>query len=160
MTRAWVPRILDAEGKRTLHNQVRPEDTHGRNTDARLGGTVGSAEAGEDDGGHAPHRAEEGLTYHVSIVSGSLVMPFLAQSLCSSRRGCPFAAAGRCFGVAWQEVVSKGVLGGTYGIHRAIKVGCVSMVSRRRCSIPTARHHLPYALRAIAHGAPPPGSLE
>lgn len=52
---------------RTLDDQVRPEDTHGGDTDAGLGGAVGGAEAGEDDGGHAAHRSEERLSCHVSI---------------------------------------------------------------------------------------------
>lgn len=47
--------------KRTLDDQVGPEDTHGGNTDTSLSGTVGSAEAGEDDGGSAAHRSEERL---------------------------------------------------------------------------------------------------
>jgi len=48
------------DGNDVLDNQVRPEDTHGGDTNAGLGGTVGSAEAGEDDGGHAAHRSKEG----------------------------------------------------------------------------------------------------
>jgi len=42
-----------------LDNQVRPENTHRRDTDASLGGSVRGAEAGEDDGACAAHRAEE-----------------------------------------------------------------------------------------------------
>jgi len=47
--------------RRTLDNQVGAQDTHGGNTDAGLGGAVCGAEAGEDDGGCATHRSEEGL---------------------------------------------------------------------------------------------------
>lgn len=47
--------------KRTLDDEVRAEDTHGRNTDTSLSSSVGSAEAGEDDGGGAAHRSEERL---------------------------------------------------------------------------------------------------
>jgi hypothetical protein len=46
---------------RTLDDQIRSEDTHGADTDAGFGCTVGGAEAGEDDGGHAAHRSKEGL---------------------------------------------------------------------------------------------------
>lgn len=42
--------MILAPGMRTLDNQVGAEDTHGGNTDARLRGAVGGAEAGEDDG--------------------------------------------------------------------------------------------------------------
>ena len=52
--------------KRTLDDQVGPEHTHGRDTDTSLSGTVGSTEAGEDDGGSATHRSEERLLWHVS----------------------------------------------------------------------------------------------
>ena len=47
--------------RRTLDDQVGPEHTHGRDTDTSLSGTVGSTEAGEDDGGSAAHRSEERL---------------------------------------------------------------------------------------------------
>ena len=47
--------------ERTLDDQVRPEDTHGGNTNTGLCGTVGGTEAGEDDGGHASHRSKERL---------------------------------------------------------------------------------------------------
>lgn len=36
--------------KRTLDDQVGPENTHGGDTNTGLGGTVGGTEAGEDDG--------------------------------------------------------------------------------------------------------------
>jgi hypothetical protein len=45
----------------TLDDQVRAEDTHGRDTNTSLGGTVGSTKAGEDNGGGAAHGTEEGL---------------------------------------------------------------------------------------------------
>ena len=45
----------------TLNDQVWPKNTHGRDTDAGLCGSIGSTEAGENDGGCASHRAEEGL---------------------------------------------------------------------------------------------------
>jgi hypothetical protein len=47
--------------QRTLDDQVRAEDTHGRDTNTGLGGSVGGTEAREDDGRRAAHRAEEGL---------------------------------------------------------------------------------------------------
>jgi hypothetical protein len=54
-------------GNHTLDDQIRPEDTHGADTDTGLGGTVRGTEAGEDDGCGAAHGTEEGLvTRHVS----------------------------------------------------------------------------------------------
>lgn len=46
---------------RTLHDKVRAEDTHGGDTNTRLGGTVRSTQAGEDNGTGATHGAEKGL---------------------------------------------------------------------------------------------------
>jgi hypothetical protein len=48
-------------GDNVLDNQVRSEDSHSTNTDTSLGGTIGGSEAGEDDGGGATQRTEEGL---------------------------------------------------------------------------------------------------
>lgn len=53
--------------KRTLDDEIRPEDTHGSDTNTGLGGSVGGAEAGEDDGCGAAHGAEEGLKREVRI---------------------------------------------------------------------------------------------
>jgi hypothetical protein len=50
--------------ERTLDDQVRAEDTHGRDTNTGLGGSVGGTEAREDDGGRAAHRAKKGLISH------------------------------------------------------------------------------------------------
>jgi hypothetical protein len=50
----------------TLDNEVRSEDTHGGDSHTRLGGSIGSTEAGEDYGRRTSHRTEEGLP----IVSG------------------------------------------------------------------------------------------
>jgi hypothetical protein len=47
------------DGNNVLDDQVGPEHTHGRDTNTSLSGTVGSTEAGEDDGGSAAHRSEE-----------------------------------------------------------------------------------------------------
>ena len=47
--------------QRTLDDEVRSEDTHGRDTDTGLGSTIRGAEAGEDDGRCATHGTEEGL---------------------------------------------------------------------------------------------------
>lgn len=64
---SWTARVLQPShvhglrSRRTLDDQVRPEDTHGRDTDTSLCGTVGGTEAGEDDGGRAAHRSEERL---------------------------------------------------------------------------------------------------
>lgn len=63
---------------RTLDDQVRPEDTHGGDTDAGLCGTVGGAEAREDDGGHAAHRSEERLLWQVSTYPGLNCSPVTA----------------------------------------------------------------------------------
>jgi len=52
--------------KRTLDDQVGPENTHGTDTNTGLGGTVCGTEAGEDDGAHATHRSEERLLWQVS----------------------------------------------------------------------------------------------
>lgn len=41
------------DGNDTLDQEIGSEDTHGRDTDTRLGGTVRGAEAGEDDGSSA-----------------------------------------------------------------------------------------------------------
>lgn len=46
---------------RTLHDKIRAKNTHRRNTDTRLGGTVRSTQAGEDDSAGAAHGTEEGL---------------------------------------------------------------------------------------------------
>ena len=48
-------------GGRTLDDEIRSENTHGSNTDTRLGSSVRGAKAGEDDGCSAAHGAEEGL---------------------------------------------------------------------------------------------------
>ena len=57
---AYIPGFL-VLGRLTLDDQVRAEDTHGRDTNTSLGGTVGSTKAGEDNGGGAAHGTEEGL---------------------------------------------------------------------------------------------------
>ena len=54
-TKVW------AGGKHTLDDEIRSKNTHGRDTDARFGGSIGCAKACEDDGGGATHGAEEGL---------------------------------------------------------------------------------------------------
>lgn len=54
---------------RTLHDQIGTENTHGGDTNTRLGGTVGGTQAGENNGAGAAHSTEEGL-YHVSIDLG------------------------------------------------------------------------------------------
>jgi hypothetical protein len=46
---------------RTLNNQVWPKNTHGGDTNTRLCSSICGTEAGEDDGGRAAHRSEEGL---------------------------------------------------------------------------------------------------
>jgi len=66
------------DGNDVLDDQVRPEDTHGRDANTRLGSAVGSTEAGEDDGGGAAHRTEEGG------VNGTEI----ARHCGRSRRGC------------------------------------------------------------------------
>ena len=44
----------------TLHHKLGLHDTHAGDTHRALGGTVGRAEHGEDDGGGDTHGAEEG----------------------------------------------------------------------------------------------------
>ena len=46
----FMSRRSAEDARRTLDDQVRTEDTHGADTDTSLGGTVGGAETGEDDG--------------------------------------------------------------------------------------------------------------
>ena len=62
-------------GGRTSDNQVGSENGHTADTNAGFGGSIGSAEAGEDDGGGAAEGAEEGLSrlmlvccYEVAVV--------------------------------------------------------------------------------------------
>lgn len=57
---AGIPGFL-ALDRLTLDDQVRTKDTHGRDTNTSLGGTVGSTKAGEDNGGGAAHGTKEGL---------------------------------------------------------------------------------------------------
>lgn len=45
----------------TLHDEIRAKNTHGGDTNTRLGSAVGGTQAGEDDGASAAHRAKEGL---------------------------------------------------------------------------------------------------
>lgn len=52
---------LSSRVPHTLHDEIRSENTHCSNANAGLGGSVGSTEAGEDDGCGAAHGAEEGL---------------------------------------------------------------------------------------------------
>lgn len=52
--------------ERTLHDEVRAKDTHGSDTDTRLGGTVRGTQAGENNGTGATHGTEEGLLVIVS----------------------------------------------------------------------------------------------
>ena len=67
--------------KRTLDDQVGPEHTHGRDTDTSLSGTVGSTEAGEDDGGSATHRSEERLLWYVSKCHCAFAHLFMCPAL-------------------------------------------------------------------------------
>lgn len=48
------------DGNNVLDDQIGAENTHGSNTDAGLGGTVGGTEASEDDGAGAAHGTKEG----------------------------------------------------------------------------------------------------
>lgn len=48
------------DGNNVLDDQVGAEDTHGSDTDTRLGGTVRGAKAGEDNGAGAAHSTKEG----------------------------------------------------------------------------------------------------
>lgn len=61
---------------RTLDDQIGAEDSHAANPDTGLGGTIGSSEAGEDDGGRAAQRTKEGLKS-----SSQLSVPEIGQAL-------------------------------------------------------------------------------
>lgn len=50
-----------SQASRTLDDQVGAEDSHAANPDTGLSGTIGSSEAGENDGGRAAQRTKEGL---------------------------------------------------------------------------------------------------
>lgn len=54
-------RALRKTGRRTLDDEIRTEDTHGGNTNTRLGSAVGGTQAGEDNGAGAAHGTKEGL---------------------------------------------------------------------------------------------------
>ena len=57
--------------QRTLDNQVRSEDGHSTDTDTSLGGSIGSSEAGEDDGRGATKGTEERLySMYISYLNG------------------------------------------------------------------------------------------
>lgn len=51
----------------TLDDEVRPQDAHSSDTDARLRGSVGSTKACEHDGARAAHRAEKRLEFILSV---------------------------------------------------------------------------------------------
>lgn len=71
--------VFNAKRLRTLDDQVGPEDTHGGDTDTRLGRAVGGAHAGEDDGAGAAHGTEEGLIQRLArFVSMRLALPWSA----------------------------------------------------------------------------------
>jgi hypothetical protein len=48
------------DGDNVLDDKIRSEDTHGGNTDTRLGSTVRGTQAGEDNSAGAAHSTEEG----------------------------------------------------------------------------------------------------
>lgn len=103
-------------GGHTLDDQVGPENTHGRDTNTGLGGTVGGAEAGEDDGGRAAHRTEEGLCRQSQHLV--LVLILMCDRLGGRRaetQGALVAvrSLGRCDGSQHQ--------GGTYGVNGATR---------------------------------------
>ena len=52
----------------TLDDEIGSKDTHGRDTDAGLCGSIGGAEAGEDNGGGAAHGTEKGLWKNMSVL--------------------------------------------------------------------------------------------
>jgi len=55
------------DGDNTLHHQVRSEHGHGRDSNARLRGTITGTDAGENDGAGAAHGTEEGGVYGAKI---------------------------------------------------------------------------------------------
>lgn len=65
-------RQQDVKEKRTLDDQVRPQNTHSGDTDTRLRRAVGSTQAGEDDGRRAAHGAKEGLSRDNKLVRARL----------------------------------------------------------------------------------------
>lgn len=56
-----VIEVIGALWRRTLDNQIRAQDTHGRNANTGFRGSVCGPETGEDNGGGTAHRAKEGL---------------------------------------------------------------------------------------------------
>jgi hypothetical protein len=72
--------------QRTLDDQVRAEDTHGRHANTGLGGSVGGTETREDDGGCAAHRAEEGLFSHQHGSLSLYIAKIVASSYDDGRR--------------------------------------------------------------------------
>lgn len=48
-------------GRPTLHDEIRSENTHGGDTNTRLGSAIRGTQAGEDDGAGAAHGTKEGL---------------------------------------------------------------------------------------------------
>jgi hypothetical protein len=73
-------------GQRTLDDQVRAEDTHGRHTNTGLGSSVGGTETREDDGGCAAHRAKEGLISHQHVSLGVHIAMLVASRYDDGRR--------------------------------------------------------------------------
>ena len=62
------------DGDDTSHDTVGGVDTEVGETDAGLGGTVGGAEVGEDEGGGAAHSTEEGGGLGVLVSAGRLAL--------------------------------------------------------------------------------------
>ncbi len=62
-----VPLLLRRNCEHTLDDKIRPENTHGGDTNTGLGCAVRSTEAGEDDGSGAPHGTKEGLLSCMSV---------------------------------------------------------------------------------------------
>ena len=83
-----MTRALGKPGRRTLDDKIRAEDTHGGNTNTRLGSAVGGTQAGEDNGAGAAHGTKEGLCDELAglfIISESQV--FEGDVLARCRRG-------------------------------------------------------------------------
>lgn len=64
----WNDKLARENFRHTLNNQVWPQDGHPANTDTSFGGSIGSSETSEDDGGGATQCTEEGL-YHPESVA-------------------------------------------------------------------------------------------
>ncbi len=79
----------------TLDDKIRSKNTHSRDTDSRLCGSIRGAKAGEDNGRCAAHGTEEGLSS-----SSSVLILHLCRARSSSER--------RSRGIAMRHCIREG----------------------------------------------------